>query len=177
MALGLAFVTEDPSADRPQSRRQRSQQYMPCQPSRDESAFFNESACGIGRQQGDDRAFQDQVAHDTMAVSGLSGGNQQKACSENGSCESHAFCCSMNPLAVSMWVQNRNLSHHLRFCQGGTVVMVSSEIDEVLGMSGPHHGHAWRTIGRHLPQGGNGRAVIGASFDMKAAGENIAFRS
>ncbi|EEY05164.1 ABC-type sugar transport system [Brucella neotomae 5K33] len=60
MALGLGFCDGRSQADRPQSRRQRSQQYMPCQPSRDESAFFNESACGIGRQQGDDRAFQDQ---------------------------------------------------------------------------------------------------------------------
>ncbi len=81
--------------------------------------------------------FRIKVAHDTMAVSGLSGGNQQKVVLGKWFLRKPRVLLLDEPTrGVDVGAKQEIYRIICEFAaQGGTVVMVSSEIDEVLGMS------------------------------------------
>ncbi|ERM02981.1 enolase [Brucella intermedia 229E] len=81
--------------------------------------------------------FRIKVAHDTMAVSGLSGGNQQKVVLGKWFLRSPRVLLLDEPTrGVDVGAKQEIYRVICEFAaEGGTVVMISSEIDEVLGMS------------------------------------------
>ncbi|MRN79936.1 ATP-binding cassette domain-containing protein, partial [Brucella sp. 10RB9210] len=81
--------------------------------------------------------FRIKVARDTMAVSGLSGGNQQKVVLGKWFLRKPRVLLLDEPTrGVDVGAKQEIYRIICEFAaQGGTVVMVSSEIDEVLGMS------------------------------------------
>lgn len=81
--------------------------------------------------------FRIKVATDTMAVSGLSGGNQQKVVLGKWFLRKPKVLLLDEPTrGVDVGAKQEIYRIICEFAaEGGTVVMISSEIDEVLGMS------------------------------------------
>jgi putative xylitol transport system ATP-binding protein len=77
------------------------------------------------------------AARDTMPVSGLSGGNQQKVVLGKWFLRNPKLLLLDEPTrGVDVGAKREIYSIICDFAaQGGTVIMISSEIDEVLGMS------------------------------------------
>lgn len=137
MALGLAFVTEDRKLTG--LNLDDSVRNNICLASLPEMsprfAMNRRKESSVSREMIE--RFGIKVAHDTMAVSGLSGGNQQKVVLGKWFLRKPSVLLLDEPTrGVDVGAKQEIYRIICEFAaEGGTVVMISSEIDEVLGMS------------------------------------------
>lgn len=137
MAKGLALVTED--RKRTGLNLSDSVRNNICLASLPEMSPRFAMNNGLERKAGSDMMarFNIKAAQDTMAVSGLSGGNQQKVVLGKWFLRNPKVLLLDEPTrGVDVGAKREIYRIICDFAEaGGTVVMISSEIDEVLGMS------------------------------------------